>query len=294
VLRIAAFGIGFAVVACSGRTPPSGAASAPVPIAPPVPAARTADAWSDAAPPEVPDAASSEWPPLVPYLAESIWRGKGPPPTAYSIFAVPERSPAPGYAVLERDACEAELRNRQIDFARAEDTPGVRAPVRLQGPLHGVSIHSMLPPSARLRSHADLVDCRLALSLDDFAASIAERGIVEVLTLSAYRTRKESGCTRKYDGEQHCAALAVDVGWFKRRDGTILNVEHDFHGRIGTLTCRGDARPAPATPAARELWDIACDAAGKDFLVVLTPNWNTEHKNHLHLELTTHDWVLVR
>jgi hypothetical protein len=152
----------------------------------------------------------------------------------------------------------------------------------------------MLPPAARSRSHADLVDCRLALSLDDFAASIAERGIVEVLTLSAYRTRRESGCTRKYDGEQHCAALAVDVGSFKRKDGTILNVERDFHGRIGTLTCRGDSHPTPATPAAEELWDIACGAAGKDFLVVLTPNWNSEHKNHLHLELTTHDWVLVR
>jgi hypothetical protein len=170
----------------------------------------------------------------------------------------------------------------------------VRAPIRLAGPLHGVSIHSTVPAVQRARSRAELIDCRLALSLDDFAAAIAPRGIVEVVTLSTYRTRKESGCTAKYDGEQHCAALAVDVGSFKRSDGTVLNVERDFHGRIGTLTCRGDTRPSPDTTTARELWDIACDAAGKEFLVVLTPNWNSEHKNHLHLELTTHDWVLVR
>ena len=231
---------------------------------------------------------------LVPYRADLAWTGKGPPPTEYSIFAVPESSPAPGYASLDRDACEAELQNRHVDFARAEDTPGVRAPIRLKGPLHGVSIHSMLPAAARPRSRADLVDCRLALSLDDFAATIAERGIIEVLTLSAYRTRTESGCTYKYVGEQHCAALAVDVGSFKRRDGSILDVERDFHGHVGALTCRGDAHPTPETPAAKELWDIACGAAGKNFLVVLTPNWNTEHRNHLHLELTTHDWVLVR
>jgi hypothetical protein len=231
---------------------------------------------------------------LVPFLADPTWTGKGPPPTDYSIFAVPQNSPAPGYASLDRDGCEAELQSRHVDFARAEDTPGVRAPVRLKGPLHGVTIHSALPPAARSRSRADLVDCRLALSLDDFAAAIEKRGIVEVRTLSAYRTRAEYGCTYKYDGEQHCAALAVDVGSFKRRDGTILNVERDFHGRIGTLTCRSDAHPAPETPAAKELWEIACDAAGKNFLVVLTPNWNTEHKNHMHLELTTHDWVLVR
>jgi hypothetical protein len=152
----------------------------------------------------------------------------------------------------------------------------------------------MLPPAARSRSRADLVDCRLALSLDDFAAAIAPRGVIEIVTLSAYRTRAESGCTRKYDGEQHCAALAVDVGSFKRRDGTVLDVERDFHGRIGALTCRSDAHPSPPTAAATELWDIACGAAGKNFLVVLTPNWNREHRNHLHLELTTHDWVLVR
>jgi hypothetical protein len=285
VLRTSVVGLGLAAIACTGRTPPGRAAGAPV---------STADAERDASSTACVDATSPDSLALVPFLTQSAWTGKGPPPTDYSLFAVPPSSPAPVYASLDRDGCEAELRRRAIDFARAEDTPGVRAPVRLRGPLHGVSIHSMLPQAARARSHADLVDCRLVLSLDDFAASVAERGIVEVLTLSAYRTRAESGCTRKYDGEQHCAALAVDVGSFKHRDGTVLNVERDFHGRVGALTCRGDAQPSPATPAAKELWEIACDAAGTDFLVVLTPNWNAEHKNHLHLELTTHDWVLVR
>lgn len=282
-------GIAVGAIACSERARPSSPASAPTSIP-------TVDvpAGSPAPRPPVPEVRSSDSSPLVPYLEESAWLGKGPPPTAYSIFSVPETSPAPGYACLDRDTCEAELQGRHIDFARAEDTPGVRAPVRLRGPLHGVSVHSMLPPAARARSRAELLDCRLALSLDDFAAAIAQRGIVEVVTLSTYRTRAESGCTHKYDGEQHCAALAVDVGSFKRKDGTVIDVERDFHGRIGTLTCRNDARPTPETPAAKELWEIACGAAGENFLVVLTPNWNTEHRNHLHLELTTHDWVLVR
>jgi hypothetical protein len=278
-------GIAVGILACSERSPPSAPAGAPTSASSVDPSAPRA---------EVPSVASSRSSPLVPYIAESTWTGKGAPPTDYSIYAVPGTSPALGYARLDRDTCEAELQSRRIDFAQAEETPGVRAPVRLTGPLHGVSIHSMLPPAARARSRADLLDCRLALSLDDFAATIAQRGIVEILMLSAYRTRAESGCTYKYDGEQHCAALAVDVGSFKRRDGTVLNVERDFHGRVGTLTCRNEAHPTPETPAAKELWDIACDAAGKNFLVVLTPNWNIEHRNHLHLELTTHDWVLVR
>jgi hypothetical protein len=284
VLRSCVLGIAIATAGCSQRSPSNAPMHTPSSLSGERPSVPRAGG----------DESSSDTPRLVPYLADSAWTGKGPPPTDYSIFAVPETSPAPGYASLDRDTCEDELKSRHIDFARAEDTSGVRAPIRLEGPLHGVSIHSALPPAARARSHAELVDCRLALSLDDFAAEIAQRGIVEVRLLSAYRTRKESGCTYKYDGEQHCAALAVDVGSFKKSDGTVLVVERDFHGQIGTLTCRGDAHPSPPTPAATELWDIACRAAGKNFLVVLTPNWNSEHKNHLHLELTTHDWVLVR
>jgi hypothetical protein len=287
VLAVAALAF-LGAAACSHRNPPGGQASAPTSTS------GISGVEAGAARAEAPGGSASGPSTLVPYQADSAWAGHGPPPTAYSIFAVPEASPAPGYASLDRDTCEAELLSRHVDFARAEDTPGVRAPVRLKGLLHGVSIHSALPAAMRPRSRAELIDCRLALSLDDFAAAIAERGITEVVTLSAYRTRAEFGCTYKYDGEQHCAALAVDVGSFKRRNGTVLDVERDFHGRIGMLTCRGAAHPAPETPAASELWDIACTAAGKNFLVVLTPNWNAEHRNHLHLELTTHDWVLVR
>jgi hypothetical protein len=226
--------------------------------------------------------------PLVPWMPASAWSGKGVPPKQFSLFAVPDGSPVLGYASLDRDACEAELRRREIAFARAEDTPGVRAPVRITGPLHGVAVHSPLPAAQRARSRADLVDCRLAIALDDFAASLASRGIVEVVHLSAYRSKTEGGCTVRYPGEQHCAALAVDVASFGKKDGTKLVVERDFHGKVGSLTC------ATGAPPPNELWDIACSSAGKQFQVVLTPNWNAEHHNHFHLELTVHEWVLAR
>lgn len=226
--------------------------------------------------------------PLVPWMPAPAWQGKGAPPKQFSLFGVPERSPVLGYASLDRDACEAELGKRSIAFTRAEDTAGVRAPIRLGGSLHGVSVHSMLPPAMRPKARAELIDCRLALALDDFAATLVPRGIVEVSHFSAYRSKSEGGCTVKYPGEQHCAALAVDVASFTKKDGTKLVVERDFHGKIGTLTC------VNGEPPKNELWEIACNAAGKQFQVVLTPNWNAEHKNHFHLELTVHEWVLAR
>jgi len=97
------------------------------------------------------------------------------------------RADAPNihYAGLDRDACEGELTRRGVPFVRGEITEGVRAPVRLRGPVRGVSIHSGLPPKERERSIYETFDCRLVLALDDFAGLIAQREVVEILVLHA-------------------------------------------------------------------------------------------------------------
>lgn len=237
--------------------------------------------------PAAPLSAASSDGPLTPWMPPSAaWRGRGPPPTSYSLFQLPQGSPVLAYATLTRDACEAELGKRKIAFHRAADLPGVRAPVELDGPLHGVTYHSRAP-------HTEL-DCRLVLALDDFSVSLAAHDVVGANVFSSYRTPKENGCTNKYAGEQHCAALAADIGIFEKKDRSLLHVEKDFHGRIGLLTCKPNVGPKPPTPQAKELWDLACGAAGRQFQVILTPNWNEQHKNHFHLELTTHEWVLIR
>jgi hypothetical protein len=158
-----------------------------------------------------------------------------------------------------------------------------------------VSIHSTLPPAARETSTLEIFDCRLVVALDDFSAILARLGVVEIVHFSAYRTQAQGGCTPKYVGKQHCGGLAVDVGLFRKRDGSTLDVERDFHGKIGQSTC-GGARPEPATPAANALWDLVCESARRAiFHVILTPNYNAQHKNHLHLEITPDaGWMLVR
>ncbi|HSR96039.1 MAG TPA: extensin family protein [Kofleriaceae bacterium] len=250
-----------------------------VPLAPPAPnVSPAAGATQPAGPVEL----------GAPWAPPAEWTGPGIPPKQYSLFDVPAGSPVLGYAAFDRDACEAELRRRDISFDRAKSTAGVLAPIRLRGALHGVAAHSRVSRAHRARSEKELIDCRLALSLNDFAAALAVRDIVELEWSSAYRTKGELGCTEKYRGQQHCAALAVDVTSFRKRDGSRLVVARDFHGKLGTLTCGAGA------PVRNELWSIACDAAGREFQVVLTPNWNAEHRDHFHLELTVYDWVLVR
>src|SRR6476469_3118389 len=78
-------------------------------------------------------------------------------------------TPAVKYASLDQTACEAELGRRGVPFTPVADARGVLAPVRLTGPLHGVTYRSTLPEKQRASSPWEILDCRLVLALDDFA-----------------------------------------------------------------------------------------------------------------------------
>jgi hypothetical protein len=207
----------------------------------------------------------------------------------------PETAPAVRYSKLDRVTCEAELGRRGIPFTAVDEARGVLAPVRLQGPLHGVTFRTGLPASQRATSVWEIVDCRLALALDDFAAQLAAHDVVEVIHFSVYRPP----VTTWPDGKQatrHPGALAIDAASFVKKDGKILQVERDFHGRIGATTCGTGAGPRPSTPEAAELRSILCDAAcARLFNVMLSPDYNWPHRNHFHLEVTAGaKWFIVR
>jgi hypothetical protein len=200
------------------------------------------------------------------------------------------RSDAPNmrYANMDGATCERELGKRSIAFTKVAPFDDVLHPVRLGGSLHGVALHGG-------GGQNDIFDCRLVLAVDDFAARVSEHGVTEMLYSSAFRSRKQNGCTHKYAGLQHCGALALDIHFFKKKDGTTVSVEKDFHGKIGNSTC-GGSKPNPVTPQATELWAMVCDAASRGiFNVMLTPNFNAEHFNHIHVEVTPEaEWMLIK
>lgn len=202
-------------------------------------------------------------------------------------------TPAVRYAAMSQADCEAELQTRKISFDR-ETARGVLAPVRLTGPLHGVTFRTDLADKARATTPYEIADCRLVLALDDFAEILASHDIVEVRHYSIYRPPAKSWPDDKL-AKQHNGALAIDAGRFIKSDGTALEVKRDFHGAIGAKTCGDGAKPKPVTPAATELRTILCDAVARRlFNVVLTPNFNRPHNNHFHLEVMAGvKWFLV-
>ncbi len=208
--------------------------------------------------------------------------------------ADPSATPAARYGKLDRASCEAELHHRHIAFASVPEARGVLAPVRLTGALHGVTYHTGLPASQRASSPYEILDCRLVLALDDFSTILARYDVVEVIHFSVYRPPASRWPAGRM-GRQHDGALAIDAGWFKRRDGTTLQVERDFHGRIGASTCGPGTGPWPITAEATTLRHIVCEAATAHlFNVELTPDYNWQHRNHFHLEVTPAvRWFLV-
>lgn len=213
-----------------------------------------------------------------------------------SRFESPDDStstPAYRYARMTQDECEAELTARKIAFQR-ETAKGVLAPVRLTGPLHGVTFKTNLNEAQRATTPWEIADCRLVLALDDFSQILEKHDVVEVVHYSIYRVAPKSWPDDKIGG-QHNGGLAMDAAKFTRKDGTSLDVLKMFHGKIGDKTCGDGAGPHPATADSKELRAILCEAVDAHlFNVVLTPDFNRPHRNHFHLEVMAGvHWFLV-
>jgi hypothetical protein len=203
--------------------------------------------------------------------------------------------PATIYGALDGAACDAQLKKRAIPFVRvAGGARGVERPIRLTGKLHGVEFHSMIAPKDRATSPYEILDCRLALALDDLATLLATHDVVEVVHFSMYRPPGKNADLSK-PKSQHEGAMAIDLATMVKKDGSKLSVLGDWHGGIGQKTCGPGAAPSPSSKVALEIRGILCDVAQRRFFnVILTPNYNKPHQNHFHLEVTKGvKWFLV-
>jgi hypothetical protein len=226
------------------------------------------------------------------------------PPRFLEPLPAPEtagRSRATRYAQLSPAACRTELQRRALPHVRAGSAQGVATPIRVTGALRGVRF---IFPGPKVPY--GVLDCRLALVLDDWAELLAELRVTTVLVDNAYRPRARLGKKRS----QHAYGLAVDVVGIRLADGTELRIERDWMGRIGEPACGPGARiyqasneHAVATPSAAAglvdrplvLREIVCAAArGGFFHRTLTPNFDPPHRDHLHLDIGRDArWIVV-
>ena len=192
-------------------------------------------------------------------------------------------------ARMEPDACKALLREHDVAFEEipAADAPGVRGPIRLSGPIGGITVAH----SGRSERH-EIMDCRLGVALLGWAPALRAAGFDRVEHASIYRPGARVRSTGQLSG--HDGAVAIDAFFFIRPDGTRLEVERDWEDKtIGGAVCP----PREGEPEAQHvLRTLVCDAIAADlFQVVVTPHGDRRHRNHVHLEIRPDvDWTHVR
>ncbi|WP_404385602.1 extensin family protein [Caenispirillum salinarum] len=171
-------------------------------------------------------------------------------------------------ARLERSptACRAALESSRLDWQAVDDRPsdvgcGLSDAVRLTG------------GSPRLGEPA-LASCPLAVALAMWAhhgitPAAAEHLGSPVARLEHWGThvcRDIAGTNRR---SEHATANAIDIAAFVLEDGRRVVVHRDWSGA------------GPEGRFLRAVRDAACEA----FDVVLGPNYNAAHDDHLHLDM---------
>jgi hypothetical protein len=203
-------------------------------------------------------------------------------------------SKAFAYGALDRSACLAELKKRKVSFTEVDDARGVAIPIRLKGALGGVTYRTEVPPNQRPTSPHEVMDCRLALALDDLSVILQKHDVEEALIFSAWRPPAKSWPKDK-PAIRHPGGLAIDirrlvkkkVGSDKPRD---LIVERDWAPALNQDGCTAEARAkldqSEKGTDAREIRAIFCEARdARIFTSMLSPNYDRAHHNHFHFEI---------
>jgi hypothetical protein len=122
---------------------------------------------------------------------------------------------------------------------------------------------------------AATVSCPLALAFTEFDARVIQPTALQHfgLPVSAMRQIGASSCRVRTGGggrlSNHAAGLAIDIAGFQLADGQRILVKDHWRD------------PGPRGRFLRELARAACE----QFSVVLTPNTDVFHHDHIHLDI---------
>ncbi|MDO8607771.1 MAG: extensin family protein [Phaeospirillum sp.] len=185
--------------------------------------------------------------------------------------------------VLDPDAaCLKELRDRRVVFE--PQAPGPAGACRIPNPVK-------VSGDARLSwNRPGMLSCSMARTIERFEALVVEPAAMKVfgqrvarlVHMGTYdcRTRRTettvaaagAGGSRGGRLSEHARGQAIDIGGFELADGTAISVKKDWKG---------------AGKRSEFLQEVA-RASCEHFNVVLTPNHNRLHNDHLHLDIGPH------
>ncbi|HLL24705.1 MAG TPA: extensin family protein [Kofleriaceae bacterium] len=172
----------------------------------------------------------------------------------------------------------------EIEYTAGPAMPGVVDPVTAKVPINGVAYKAVGAMSPRTKLFGD---CRLIKSLVRAAPALRERDVTQVTDYGVYNYRCIGGGTPPNcpNGiSQHAYAMAIDLAGFTTSDGAYASVNDDWViDPNSEKTCNAPAEVGPDA----FLHELICALkAAKVWNIVLTPNYNADHRNHFHVDLT--------
>ena len=143
-------------------------------------------------------------------------------------------------------------------------------PVRVQSPIGGIRYRYVSNDNPTTMS----MGCPLARSLVRLSAALREYDIAEVIHIGTFNCRRISGTNEL---SQHAYGLAIDIYGVVDSQGRDYILERDWEHDTDS----------PRTEKGRFLYELAHRMYDERiFNIILTPNFNSAHDNHFHVDLT--------
>jgi hypothetical protein len=173
---------------------------------------------------------------------------------------------APGPTLLG-EQCLADLDARGVGY-RLAAVPVSTGPCSVENPVQVASAEvPWNQPAIMTCALADRVDRFLAEAAEPLARRYLATEIVRVDNFGAYSCRPVAGMAGRWS--EHAAGRAIDVSGFLMKNGERITVEQDWRAS------------GPRGEFLHALAKRACDY----FNLVLTPDSDKDHYNHLHLDI---------
>jgi hypothetical protein len=178
--------------------------------------------------------------------------------------------------------CHAWLDLYQLDYMAGPANLGIADPITVTLPLNGVPYRYSGNANQRKTLYGD---CSLMKSMADAAPIIRAHDVKEIIDIGIYnyrcidQTKTPPNCSMS----QHAYAKAIDLAEFVTSDDTHYSVLTDWVIDTTGATC------GAATENDKDAWlhQLICELkAAQTWNIVLTPNYNSDHRNHFHVELT--------
>jgi hypothetical protein len=187
--------------------------------------------------------------------------------------------------------CKGWLDLYDLEYTIGPTNPGISDPITVKVPLNGVSYRYSGNTAARTTLYGD---CSLMKSLAEAAPIMRAHAIKEVEDIGIYNYRCIGGGTPPNcpNGiSQHAYAKAIDIAAWITTDNTKYSVLTDWVIDPADDTCNAATDPGKDT----FLHQVICELkTARVWNIVLTPNYNADHRNHFHVDMTPNANFITR